>query len=172
MIPLIVSYLKFLFRSSNQHGVHSPFVYELVTKCFYDKAHHKAYDQLETVRNLFLKDHTTLEVTDFGAGSRVFSSNIRKWSFFKRPSRFGWLFHRRRHSLWSLRWMLRIVKTMSQQRLPMMMRPSIDWCFGRQWTGTGFDRDGWWWSNWWWVLQSQRFDTVHAFCGTQFHHDL
>lgn len=32
-----MKYLKFLLKSSNQHGVHSPFVYSLVTKCFYKK---------------------------------------------------------------------------------------------------------------------------------------
>lgn len=29
------SYLKFLFRSSNQHGVHSPFVFDFLTKGLY-----------------------------------------------------------------------------------------------------------------------------------------
>jgi predicted O-methyltransferase YrrM len=33
----IKSYLLFLVKSTNQHGVHSPFVYDLVTKCFYHK---------------------------------------------------------------------------------------------------------------------------------------
>jgi hypothetical protein len=30
------SYLQFLWQSNNQHGVHSPFVYQLITKCFYN----------------------------------------------------------------------------------------------------------------------------------------
>ena len=33
----IISYLKFLIRSTNQHGVHSPFIYNFVTRCLYNK---------------------------------------------------------------------------------------------------------------------------------------
>ncbi len=33
----IIPYLKFLWSSTNQHGVHSPFVYGYVTKCLYAK---------------------------------------------------------------------------------------------------------------------------------------
>ena len=32
-----ISYLKFLLKSTNQHGVHSPFVYHFVTKGLYQK---------------------------------------------------------------------------------------------------------------------------------------
>ena len=35
MLFRIKTYVNFLLRSTNQHGVHSPFVYSLVTKCFY-----------------------------------------------------------------------------------------------------------------------------------------
>ncbi|WP_420602381.1 hypothetical protein [Flagellimonas sp.] len=31
------SYIKFLLKSTNQHGVHSPFVFNYVTKCLYSK---------------------------------------------------------------------------------------------------------------------------------------
>ncbi len=43
MLFQIKSYLKFLWNSKNEHGVHSPFVFHLVTKCFYDKIELKPY---------------------------------------------------------------------------------------------------------------------------------
>lgn len=36
MYPFL-SYIKFLLTATNQHGVHSPFVYSFVTKCLYTK---------------------------------------------------------------------------------------------------------------------------------------
>ncbi|SDF09875.1 hypothetical protein SAMN05421636_11180 [Pricia antarctica] len=33
-----LNYLKFLLTATNQHGVHSPFVYNYVTKCLYSKS--------------------------------------------------------------------------------------------------------------------------------------
>ena len=77
-VSLIISYFKFLAQSTNQHGVHSPFVYNLVTKCFYDKKKYPEYKALKHYRKLLLKNNTIISVTDFGAGSRVFKSNERK----------------------------------------------------------------------------------------------
>lgn len=77
MIQIIKSYLKFLYNSKNQHGVHSPFVYNLVTKCFYDTTKHPEYSTLKAYRNSLLANKEAIEVTDFGAGSRVFKSNKR-----------------------------------------------------------------------------------------------
>lgn len=80
MLHLIKSYLKFLKNSTNQHGVHSPFVYSLVTKCFYDTKKYHEYSILKKYRNSLLENKNFIEVTDFGAGSRVFKSNKRQIS--------------------------------------------------------------------------------------------
>lgn len=80
MQHLIKSYLKFLFHSKNEHGVHSPFVFDLVTKCFYDTTKYPEYEQLKSYRKSLLENKNTIEVTDFGAGSRVFKSNTREIS--------------------------------------------------------------------------------------------
>ena len=39
MLYTLKSYIKFLLTSTNEHGVHSPFVYSLLTKCIYKKQH-------------------------------------------------------------------------------------------------------------------------------------
>lgn len=78
MLFQIKSYLNFLKSSTNEHGVHSPFVFSLVTKCFYDKTNYTEYKTLKEYRNNLLQNHNTIEVTDFGAGSRVFKSNTRQ----------------------------------------------------------------------------------------------
>lgn len=47
MLQKIKSYIKFLWNSKNEHGVHSPFVFDLVTKCFYDKTKYPEYSLLK-----------------------------------------------------------------------------------------------------------------------------
>ena len=73
-------FIKFRRKARNQHGVHSPFVYELVTQCFYDTEDKNYYKPLTSYRKRLLQNHSMIEVTDLGAGSRVFKSNLRKIS--------------------------------------------------------------------------------------------
>lgn len=80
MLFQIKSYLKFLWLSKNEHAVHSPFVFNLITKCFYDTKPKPEYEVLKNYRNSLLKNKNTIEVTDFGAGSKVFKSNTRQIS--------------------------------------------------------------------------------------------
>lgn len=78
MLYQLKSYLKFLARSTNQHGIHSPFVFNLVTQCFYDKTFFSEYEQLAAYRKQLFESSESIDVTDFGQGSRVFKSNKRK----------------------------------------------------------------------------------------------
>jgi predicted O-methyltransferase YrrM len=80
MLFQIKSYLKFLWDSKNEHGVHSPFVFNLLTKCFYDKKSKPEYRILKNYRKSLLENNNFIDVTDFGAGSKVFKSNRRQIS--------------------------------------------------------------------------------------------
>ena len=77
MLFPIKSYLQFLWHSKNEHAVHSPFVFCLLTKCFYDKKIKADYSVLKQFRQELLDNNNTIEITDFGAGSKVFKSNER-----------------------------------------------------------------------------------------------
>ena len=75
MFQIIKAYLKFLYHSKNEHGVQSPFVFDLVTKCFYDKKKYSDYQLIKQYRNKLLANKNYIEVTDFAADSEVFKSN-------------------------------------------------------------------------------------------------
>ncbi|WP_235817913.1 O-methyltransferase [Formosa haliotis] len=73
-----MQYFKFLIRATNQHGVHSPFVYNLVTLCFYDKKKYSEYAKIETYKAQLIKTNTALQITDLGSGSQFTTSNTRQ----------------------------------------------------------------------------------------------
>lgn len=76
----VKAYLKFLLRSTNQHGVHSPFVYDLVTKCFYDKTKFEDYRKIIDYRKRLKRTKHIIKITDLGAGSRTTKRNKRSIS--------------------------------------------------------------------------------------------
>jgi len=80
MLFQLRSYLKFLIKSSNQHGVHSPFVFDLVRYCFYDTNYKPWYDQLKKYKYLLIKNKSTIVIEDFGAGSKRLENKQRKVS--------------------------------------------------------------------------------------------
>ncbi len=77
MLHQIKSYIFFLIKSTNQHGVHSPFIYNLITQCFYDKKKHPEYDLIKHYKKHLLRSNIKIDVKDLGSGSRVFKSNKR-----------------------------------------------------------------------------------------------
>ena len=64
-------YLRYYFTAANGkgHGVHSPFVFNLITKVLNDRTNYPAYKEVETQRSFLLGNETIITVEDFGAGS-------------------------------------------------------------------------------------------------------
>ncbi|MEJ8818725.1 O-methyltransferase [Lacibacter sp. H407] len=64
-------YLNYYFTAANGkgHGIHSPFVFDLVVNVLNDKTNYAAYKEIELQRSLLLGNETIITVEDFGAGS-------------------------------------------------------------------------------------------------------
>ena len=79
---LALKYLRYLFTAANGkgHGVHSPFVFEFITRVLNDNRRFYAFDAIEKTRTQLLSNHRLIEIQDFGAGSRVAKTNTRKIS--------------------------------------------------------------------------------------------
>ena len=71
-------YAKYLSKAKNRHGIHSPFVYELLDKVIYDKTAYLEYETVGRIRKELLSRTDEIEITDLGAGSTVNKSNKRK----------------------------------------------------------------------------------------------
>jgi predicted O-methyltransferase YrrM len=77
---LTSKWFQYYVRASNArgHGVHSPFVYELVSEIFNDNQDYYPYKLIERVKTNLLLDERVLQVNDPGAGSREKKDNSDK----------------------------------------------------------------------------------------------
>lgn len=78
MTHQVITYLKWLPKTFHLHGIHSPFVYTFGKACLHNKKKTAHKKELVQYRERLLAAERTIEVTDFGAGSRVFKSNQRR----------------------------------------------------------------------------------------------
>ena len=75
-----IKYIKYLIFAKHRHGhgIHSPFVYELLTTVIENDDQFYIFNDIDNLRTQLLSSTNTIEVTDFGAGSKVQKSPIRK----------------------------------------------------------------------------------------------
>jgi predicted O-methyltransferase YrrM len=64
-------YMGYLLTADNGkgHGIHSPFVYQLIREVFMDQTNFAAYAAPEQYRRSLLHNNTLLDIEDMGAGS-------------------------------------------------------------------------------------------------------
>lgn len=77
---MAISYLRYYLTAFNGrgHGMHSPFVYDMIRNVLNDKREYYAYAQVEGLRKKMLEDETLLVVNDMGAGSSFSNTGKRK----------------------------------------------------------------------------------------------
>ena len=77
-LKFLLNYAKYRLKSGNEHNIHSPFVYELYNNVITDETPFYVYDDIESMRSKLLLTDLTIEIKDYGAGSKVNASNTRK----------------------------------------------------------------------------------------------
>jgi predicted O-methyltransferase YrrM len=72
------SYLTHLVKARTRHGVHSPFIYDLVSQVLRPGDAPEDCAPVEALREELLRSNRTIRVNDLGAGSRVFDLPVRR----------------------------------------------------------------------------------------------
>lgn len=100
VLQLAPKYIRYLLTASNAkgHGIHSPFVFDLVTRVLGDKTPYQTYKPMEDLRARLQQDTTVVTTDDLGAGSGKSAAPRRTLSSIARtalkPPKFGQLFFR------------------------------------------------------------------------------
>ncbi|MEP7079084.1 MAG: class I SAM-dependent methyltransferase [Ginsengibacter sp.] len=78
-LQLAKKYIYYFFTAANGkgHGTHSPFVYKFITDILNDSKKYPEYETIEHLRKKLLQEKTSIEVQDYGAGSRTISTKNR-----------------------------------------------------------------------------------------------
>ncbi|WP_291865781.1 hypothetical protein [Maribacter sp.] len=71
-----ISHIRFLLKATNQHGVHSPFVYSYVTKCLYSKEKITSVKSIEIL--LKTLDYFKSENLKIDPKSQFYKNQIKK----------------------------------------------------------------------------------------------
>ena len=84
----ISKYLKYIFVSENRngHGIHSPFVYDIVSRVFRNKTDPAIVYRIEKIRRRLMSDNRIIEFNDLGSGPADQRNKLRKVSAIARYS--------------------------------------------------------------------------------------
>jgi predicted O-methyltransferase YrrM len=76
----IIDYVRFIGRSNNSHGIHSPFVFNLYNEVLNVKKGYYLFYPIESLRASYLSNHSMIDMLDLGAGSNLGTDAQRKIS--------------------------------------------------------------------------------------------
>ncbi len=71
-------YIKHYFVSKHRgHDVHSPFVFSFINNILLNDGEFYCFEKIEAIREKLLNDNRIIEITDLGAGSKIYKTNKR-----------------------------------------------------------------------------------------------
>ncbi len=75
-----LKYLKYILfsRHGRGHGIHSPFVFDLVSRVFRNKTDSEIVLLIENIRKRQISDRTRIQVLDLGSGSLASKGSLRR----------------------------------------------------------------------------------------------
>lgn len=76
-LKFLLNYAKYRLKSDNEHDIHSPFVFELYNDVITDENPFYVYEDIESIRSKLLLTNKSIQINDYGAGSKVSSANAR-----------------------------------------------------------------------------------------------
>ncbi len=83
---LITQYLRYLLSSRKGHGIHSPFVFTLVTNVLRDKRQFYAFEEIGQVRKDIRQSDEVITLTEYGAPSQTMGHQRTLSSFVRNAS--------------------------------------------------------------------------------------
>ena len=78
MLFTLKSCFKYVFKRQTKYGIHSPFVFDLLTKGLHRSIDQSKWKLTQEYKQKLYNTEQIIEVEDFGAGSHFFNSNQRK----------------------------------------------------------------------------------------------
>ena len=78
IITLFLKYIYHRITAVNKHSIHSPFLFEFMTKVIpKDNYSEQVFSKITPLINSLKKNKKKIKITDFGAGSKINNSNVR-----------------------------------------------------------------------------------------------
>jgi predicted O-methyltransferase YrrM len=99
VINQLLAYINYRWTAGNEHAVHSPFVFDLLTKALYRKDAPAVFQKIENIRRSLKHNNRIINTIDLGAGSsfdgKVKTRSLAQTiSWFAKPPKYGQALHR------------------------------------------------------------------------------
>jgi len=91
----VADFLAYLLHARGKHGVHSPFVYRLVTDILEQRTLHPSYHRIELIRAAMLESSAQIRMHDLGTGKKKDVRSLREiTASTAKRAKYGRLLHR------------------------------------------------------------------------------